>query len=300
MCICYKRQKEHIMDILLLIITIIASACASIFRKPYTQKVGDRGVYFFTALCALTTLIFFVCSAGGKLTFTLSVLPYSLGFAATYLITTVCAIKAVANGPFALTALITSFSCILPAIYGLIFLNESVSIGWLIGIVLLVIALVLVNGTKKTDQGERKGFSLKWLVYCVVALVCNGGCSIIQKAQQVASNGSYKSEFMIMALTAVILITGILALTKERSGLRTYWKCGWLWALLSGISNGAVNLLVMILTGRMSSSVIFPLLSACGIILTTLTGILLYHEKHTKKELLGFLAGIASVVFLNL
>lgn len=283
------------MTALLLILTLCASSASTFIKKPYTIKTGGRGVYFFTALSTLAALLFFVCSSGGNLTFKLEVLPYSVGFAATYLIAVVTSMKAISCGPFGLTGLITSFSCVIPAVYGLVFLGDPVSVGWLIGIALMTAALILAHDIK-----NRNGVSVKWAIYCVLSLVANGGCSTIQKAQQVASNGAYKSELMIMALAIVCVATTAIALVQERSQLKTYAKYGWYEAPLCGIANGVVNLLAMLLSARMPSALLFPLISVSGLVVTLLVGMILYHEKHSRKELLGFAAGIASVVFLNL
>ncbi len=67
-----------------------------------------------------------------------------------------------------------------------------------------------------------------------------------------------------------------------------------------GIMNGTVNLFVMILSGMMSVSLMFPLMSVGGILVTFTVSILFYKEKLTRLQYLGFLAGIGAVIFLNI
>jgi multidrug transporter EmrE-like cation transporter len=64
--------------------------------------------------------------------------------------------------------------------------------------------------------------------------------------------------------------------------------------------NGMVNLFVMLLSGKMALSLMFPLISSGGIIITFFVSTLFYKEKFTKAQLIGFIAGVASVVFLNI
>ena len=64
--------------------------------------------------------------------------------------------------------------------------------------------------------------------------------------------------------------------------------------------NGVVNLFVMILSGIMPVSIMFPMVSAGGIIVTYLVSRFYYKEKLTKMQFAGFLTGLASIVFLNI
>ena len=64
--------------------------------------------------------------------------------------------------------------------------------------------------------------------------------------------------------------------------------------------NGIVNLFVMILSGKMPVALMFPLISAGGIIVTYIVSRFFYKEKLTKMQFAGFILGIASVVFLHI
>ena len=64
--------------------------------------------------------------------------------------------------------------------------------------------------------------------------------------------------------------------------------------------NGTVNMLVMVLSGMIAVSIMFPMISAGGIIITYIVSKVFYKEKLTKTQFAGFLAGVASIVFLNI
>ena len=64
--------------------------------------------------------------------------------------------------------------------------------------------------------------------------------------------------------------------------------------------NGLTNMLVMILSGLMAVSVMFPLISAGGIIVTFIISKFVYKENLTRMQFMGFLVGILSIVFLNI
>ena len=52
-------------------------------------------------------------------------------------------------------------------------------------------------------------------------------CTVVQKMQQVASDGAYKNEFMIVALAIVIVIMLAMTFVKERKNIKLFAKSGW-------------------------------------------------------------------------
>jgi len=72
------------------------------------------------------------------------------------------------------------------------------------------------------------------------------------------------------------------------------------WMVGCGLANGAVNLFVMILSGKMATSIMFPLISAGGIIATWIVSRLFYREKLTTYQNIGLILGVISVIFLNI
>ena len=282
------------LNALYLITIILGVAGQNIVKKPYVQKLGNKGVYFFGMAVSLAALLFFVFTSDG-LDFNLAVLPYSLGFAAAYCLAIALGVVAVKEGSLSLTSLITSYSLMMPTFYGLIFLNDPISFGLIPGLVLLVISLYFIN---KKD-GESK-FSPLWIVSVTVVFIGNGFCSIVQKMQQVAFDGAYKNEFMIFALGAVFLSMLVLFLVKERSYARLCVRSGAVLSLVCGLMNGIVNLFVMILSGLMPVSLMFPMISAGGIILVAAVSKFIYKERLTRLQWLGLAFGVGAVVFLNI
>ena len=178
--------------------------------------------------------------------------------------------------------------------YGIIFLKEPISICFVIGLLLLAISLFLVN--KKNDKCPVKP---KWLLFVFLSFVGNGLCSTVQKMQQLAFAGEYKNEFMIISLAIVFLILGAATLLTNKGNLKENLYYARFTAASAGAMNGIVNLLVMVLSGMIPVSVMFPLISAGGIIVTYIISKAFYKEKLTKTQLAGFLTGLASIVFLN-
>jgi len=285
---------NKVLNVLYLIAIIIGVSGQNVVKKPYTQKTNGNGVFFFTAILSAAALLFFVLTSSG-LTFKLSFVPYSVAFAVSYALASLFAVLAIAYGSLSLTSLITSYSLMIPTFYGLTVLNDDIGKGFWVGLVFLIISLFLIN---KKDKNVK--FSLKWIICVIIAFIGNGMCSVVQKMQQEEFKEAYKNEFMIVALAIVTVVMLVLTLIKERDGLKLYSKAGWHLALVCGALNGMVNLFVMILSNRMAVSIMFPMISAGGLVVTYIVSRFLYKEKLSRMQFLGFIFGLAAIVFLNI
>lgn len=282
------------MNSIFLIIIILGISSQNILQKEFNKKTFGKGVYLFTLLSSLSAMLFFSLTSG-KLDFNAAIIPYSLLFAVSYAFCIIFNFLAVANGSLSLSALLISYSLIIPTSYGLIFLDEPIGKGLIPGLLFLAVSLFLIN-----KRNESVEITFKWLLYVFLAFMGNGMCTVIQKIQVLKFDGEYKNEFMIVALLVVGIMIGITMLITERKDVCTYIKKGWYLGILCGVANGIANLFVLILTGRMSVSVMFPLMSAGGLIVTFFVSKFLYKEKFSKKQIAGFVLGVLSVVFLNL
>jgi len=284
------------MNFLLLSLIIICSSIQNVAKKSYNLRVAG-GVYSFAAGSALAAVMVFLITSAGNLTFTADTVGWAAAFAAAYSISVISSINAIRLGPLSLTSLIISCSLIIPTLFGLIFLDEEVSKWMVAGIMLLLVTLVLVNIEKKT--AERR-ITLKWGICVLLAFIGNGACSTVQKFQQIASGGRYKDEMMILALMVVITVMVLLAGLTERKQAFAHLKSGIGYFTLCGAANGVVNYLVMVLSNRMPASVMFPVISAGGVVLAALIAIFIYKEKLQPQQWLGMLSGILAIILLNL
>ena len=277
-----------------LVLVILLLSLQNYIAKQYNIKAKAFNIWLFSGMTTLGALIYFLINAGFKVTVVWEVVPYSLGFALFYGSATVGSVMAVRKGMFSLSTLISSYSLLVPTLYGITFLNEE--IGWTgyVGIVLLAASIYLLN-----KKDETITFSISWLIWVAVAFIGNGFCSTVQKMQQVAFNGGYKNELMIYALfvlTVVFMIMGVVTgkeLWKEAKATAGY-------GLPKGLANGVVNYLVMMLQGMLPTALLFPLISAGGIVTAFLLAVFLYRERLTKPQLVGYVIGTVSVILLNL
>ena len=284
------------MSTLLLIICIFATSGQNIFKKQYNSKVKN-GVFCFNAISSFFALLFFAVPALVKgFEFQIGLIGYSLAYAISYVVTLVCIYLAILWGGFGMTSLIYSYSTVIPTLYAILFLDEKMNLLIGVGFLALVISLFLTN----TDRSVADKVTVKWVVVLLLAFLSNGMCAVTQNLQQIAFGGAYKNEFMVLALVIVEIVFWVLVLWKDKSFLKESFQKGLLPAAACGICNGATNLLVMFLLGMMASSILFPAISAGGIIISFVFSVLVYREPFGVRQGIGVTFGIVAMVLLNL
>lgn len=280
------------MNYALLITVIVANALQNIFQKQYNLKTRSPDTLLFSSFSALAGFVFFLICGKLRIDFNIGILPYSFAFALSYGAAVFGLLNAVRHGSLAVTTLVFSYSLIIPTLYGMLFLGDRLSAAAYIGILLLLLSLFLINAKKTAVT-----LSAKWLFYVTVAFFGNGLCSTFQKMQQQKFDGKYKNELMIFSLLLVFLSLLCLSLLdKKKKDLKTCF----FYSIPNGISNGVVNLFVMLLTGSIPNAVLFPCISAGGIVVSFFIAVLIYKERLSKAQTVGYAAGILSVVLLNL
>jgi len=280
-----------------LIFACLIFLCAQdVIKKQFSFKCQD-GSMTFSAMVTFFALLFFLVSSGG---FELKAeyIPYSLGFAFCYSTATVTGFLAIKSGSLALTSLIGAYSLVIPTMHGLIFLKETAGILQYLGIGILLVSLFLVRGSN--DEKSNIRITPKWIAYVSICFVTNGMCSVLQKTQQRVFDGAYDTSFMIVALACGVIAMLIVSLIMERKIMLTVIKKGIVYAGLCGISNGIVNLLVMVIVAFVASSIFFPVLSAGQMIITFLLSVFLYKEKFLPRQVAGIGCGVIALIFLNL
>ncbi len=284
------------MNAIMLLLAISGVSYQQIAKKIYGARVKN-GAHLFSAMSALVAALFFVLTSGMSFEYTTEAFFYSVIFAIAYGTAILFSFLAIEHGPLSLSSLMLSYSTALPTVYGIVFLDEPVELHIVIGLVLLCISLLFINCENKDT--EKKNITLKWGIYAFLAFLGNGACTTIQKVQQINCEGKFKNEFMIVALLMVSAVLMVFALVKESGTVTASLKTGFVWYTSCGLVNGLVNLLVIVLALRMAASIMFPLISAGGIVASVLVALFVYKEKLSKYQCIGVLLAIPSIVALS-
>lgn len=281
-------------------ITVIIAGISmqSVLKKGYSKKVGGGGVFTFSTIGSLAACLFFTVKAlvRDTLVFDAEILPFALMFAAAYVSASVFNMLAIQTGSLSLTSLFLSYSLIIPTVYGLIFDGDEAGITLFLGLAFLALSIALIN----TKKGDTK-ITGKWVLFALLSFLGNGLCSTIQPEQTEIFGGKYDDSFMVIALVIVFVFNTVMMLIRERGEAAKLLKQGLPMMVGAGVLNGLVNMLTMVVTAAgVSKSLMFPLISAGGIVLTWVISLFFYKEKLTAKQNIGMVLGVISIVFLNL
>ena len=268
--------------------------------KKYNGK-HNKGGFIFTALISLFAMLFFFITDKGGLNFPIEMIPYGIASGAFYCIASFLTFVAFGCGSFVLTNLFLSYSLLFSVGYGLFFLNDPATPLTYIGIALMMVSVFLVRGAKKGDRNEEKvKISLKWIVCVALSVIGSGMFGVMQKLQQVKFEKSCDNEFMIVTLgfsALVLLIAGIIMNGKD---LLYILRHGGLYASVAGVSNGATNLLNLVVNAMIPISIAAPTRSGIKIVISFLISLFIFKEKLTKRQVVGVIIGAAALVLLNL
>ena len=289
----------NLLNFSLLFIIILSNGIHRIGSKYYTLKVKN-GEFLFSVVNITVPIFVFLISGGFRFGFPPSLYGLSAVFVLFYLAAALGVMYSIKEGSLAITSLIISYSPLIPTVYGLLFLGETPKITLFIGLVFLVVSLVLIN---IEHRGEEKKITLKWIIFILLALFGDGIKNIIIKVQQINYNGLYKNEFLIMSFLVCSIVCLVIALCKERENIKVNLKRGIGFSVICGVATGFINLLISILSGpkcNMPASIMFPFISAGGIISSLLVAVFLFKEKLSKAQISGLIMGIVSIVFLSI
>ena len=290
----------------LLVLTVFFCSYQNILKKEFSKRCSG-GTYTFTGLCCLGALLVFLV-INRDFDVTLPLLLYSIGFSVAYAAASVCMVLAIRYGSLAKTSLIISYSLLIPTLYGIIFLDDPIDKVMIIGFALLVVSLFLTNYTPKSatpeetegsDTQRKKSSLVLWIIFLVISFVGNGMCSTIQKMEQDALG--QVNLFMAIALAINTVFMFIMAFATEKKEIvQTTCKKTWWIAGICGIFNGLTNYLVLVLNNHLPPSVLFPVISAGGIVFVFLYSMIVYREKFKPMQIIGFVLGVGSIILLNL
>ncbi len=189
-------------------------------------------------------------------------------------------------------------SVIIPVVFGIYVYNESYGIQKIVGVILALIAVYLTSIKSKTAISTNKGLFLPVILFI--------GSGIIDTSIKflettfVAKNGIPIFSATIFFFAGII---GILILIQK--SLKKSYKFD-VKSIYGGVALGIVNyasiyyLLKALQYEGTESSTIFTINNVAIVMLSTLTGLLLFHEKLYIKNWIGIITAIVSIVLVTL
>lgn len=279
--------------------SVFAHQAESMSIKRYGDKHGKGGM-FFNAIICLFAVIFYLLSDKGGLIFPGGVVIYGLINSCLYATGFYTGYLAYVSGSFGLTKLITSFTCIIPIFYGIVFAGESQSPIFYVAFALILMSLFLMRFQKTDADGSKVKFSPKWIISVVLVIVSNGFISILGKMQHAAFGDTYKNEFLITTYIGSAFWLLLMGFLFERRSFRSTVKYGVLYGAVAGLCNGIGNWLNLTSYNYLDLSVSVPIKTGAGLVLSFLVSLIIFKERFSVRQIIAVILGTLAVILINL
>ena len=283
------------MEFVYLLIAALSGSAQSVIGGFYNQKKASP--FKYGLLLSVTVAAFFVVSAGFELNFQWETALWATFFGVSYMCATVMNLLAIKHGGVPLTVLVMAYSLIIPTVFAIIAYGEYPAWTFYVGLIFLMVSLFFIGVPRKDVKKQQ--VNAKWLICITLAFIGNGMCSLLQTHYQRLSGGLYRSEFMIIAM-GIVFLGQLVAIYADR---KTVYDAGFKRAIMgagSGLFNGAVNLLIMVLVGMMSSSLVFPLYSGISLVTSVIASRIFFKKNPDKLSYIAICIGLVAIVFLNI
>lgn len=209
----------------------------------------------------------------------------------------VMALTAQRNG-LSVASVAAKMSVIIPVIFGIYVYNEGYGIQKIVGVLLALIAVYLTSIKSKSSINTNKGLLLPAILFL--------GSGIIDTSIKFLET-TYVGENGIPIFSATIFffagIIGIVILIQK--SLKKSYKFD-IKSIYGGVALGIVNyasiyyLLKALQYEGTESSTIFTINNVAIVMLSTLIGLMLFHEKLYIKNWIGIITAIVSIVLVTL
>lgn len=284
------------MEYLLLAISILFALSNNILLHKHGGKEERSQTFLMNALISCIWLVVLLVLNKGLPNRSQTVVMFGLLYGLIQSAFLFFKMQAMATGPVALTTLIGNCSMIITTLLGAILWQEKITFLQGLGMALLALALLLCMSK---SAGEK--LSLKWILYCVGFFTSTGLVGIVFKA--FSKTGVSEVEDMMMIAASVMVICNLVfsKCVSGPKGTAGLSKRDYLYVVLCGVVSFGYNRINIYLTGVMDSIIFFPTFNGLVIILSLLFGFLLFREKITLKQAVGFgVGGLAILLTGNI
>lgn len=206
----------------------------------------------------------------------------------------ICYFRALQKGDINKVVPIDKSSTILTILLALIFLQEGISGGKLIAIVLIAAGTGMMI-TRKEEENEKQGKDKSWLLYAVLSAVFASLTAILGKVGITGINSNLGTAIR----TSVVLVMAwiMVVVAGKQKELKTLSKKELIFITLSGFATGASWLCYYRALKDGPASVVVPI-DKLSMLVTIAFSYIVFHETLTRKVAAGALLITAGTLLL--
>lgn len=262
----------------------------SSFAKKEVKTVADS--VFFNCLIFLSSSLIFI-------PYIARAVPIIWGYAAAFAVLTVAFqlayTGALSQGNVSIAVMFANFGMLVPVLLSIVLFGEKPSVMRMIGILLVICCFII---TAKPSGGVTK----RSLLLCIVAMIANGGVSAVQKLFAATEYSTERFTFVSASYLLSTLLAASIYIVLAFSGRKKTFRLGKhcvIAALLTGVTLGTFLALNTYAAATIDGTFLFPAHSGGAIILSTLSGIIFFHDKLSVRQIVALCLGTTSIVLMN-
>lgn len=297
-------------DYILILLAVIGFAAQFSFMEIYKNCVQQTtiAVLILLVVSNLAASLLYLLISGFTVCFSWFSFFLACAMAVVMVPYYILGIKSLSLGSLAIYSLFMMLGgMIVPFLYGVVFLQEEISVLKIVGCVLLtgfiILQAVAQGETDKLEQSAGKKRKYLFFIICLLVFFINGATGVIAKAHQVATKAIDEISFTIISclLTSILsaVFLGISLLKKGRKEKINQVRSIFLYKpflimIIVGIVSYTANFLLLKAASNVPASVQFPLVSGGVIVLSSLVSFFIFKEKVSKKEWFSILGAFFS------
>lgn len=183
---------------------------------------------------------------------------------------------------------------VVPYVYGIFFLDESVSTAKIIALLLIAFSVIL-NSSGKISEKQ----SLKFLLLCVAVFFINGATSVLAKIHQIETNYKVVSseDFIVLKNAMRFLTFGLIfPFCRKKSIKEGFSKKMYLVMLGSAVVSSFSYLLQLNGAANLPATVIYPVVTGGSVVATSLFDRLCFKQKLHSRTIISIVICVVALV----
>lgn len=285
------------MDYLLISVATILIALEFAFSKGYQarQGVSITAGLRFNALCGLFSALTLWVISGFRLEWSGYSFLMALGMSLFCTSYSLLSFQVLKSGGMALYSMfLMSGGMLLPYLFGILFLEEALTVFRVLGVLAVLAGVILSNLSKEA-------VSKKLLALCFAVFLLNGCVSIFSKCHQITT--SYptvdSATYAMYSGLGRFLFSSLALLFCKREAVPRMQKSA-LGMIFGAAAIGGVSYLLQLIGARtLPATALYPMVTGGAIIFSAIAGRIFFKETISRQQLWGIvLCFIGTLLFL--
>ncbi len=253
-------------------------------QKKYQQKTDTsiRSATIFNIISAVSLFPVLLCLCFFRPQITVySLVSAFLGSVVLFAYTAISFYIIKAGSLSLYTLFLMTGGMIVPFVWGICFLNESISLMQIGGIILITFSIIF-------SSAEKKKTGIGIIVMCVMVFFLNGFSSVISKLHQTetryATIGVY--DYMFWGNVFRFVMSLVLLLFSGKGDKTKVSVSAFVIAFFAAITNALGSLFNLMGASFLPATVLYPLITGGTIVLSAVLEAIVFKEKLITKKLL--------------